>query len=63
MTGTAGRTFWEKLGFRVIETGIESAFVEDGSDGFVGILLKEAADRGIDAGTAKTKYTMRLDLV
>ena len=63
VTGQAGRTFWEKLGFRVIETGVESAFVEDGSDGFVGILLKEAADRGIDAGIAKTKYTMRLDLV
>ncbi len=62
VTGQAGRTFWEKLGFRVIETAIESAFVEDGSDGFVGILLKEAADRGMDPTTAKTKYTMRLDL-
>ena len=62
VTGQAGRTFWEKLGFRVIETSIESAFVEEGSDGFVGVLLKEAADRGMDAAAAKAKYTMRLDL-
>ncbi len=63
VTGQAGRTFWEKLGFHVIESGIESAFVEDGNKGFVEVLLKEAADRGIDAGTAKTRYTMRLDLI
>ena len=63
VTGQTGKTFWEKLGFGVIETAIESALVEEeGDDGFVGILLKEAADRGMDATTAKTKYTMRMDL-
>lgn len=63
VTGQAGRAFWGKLGFHVIESGIEPAFVEDGHQGFVETLLKEAAGRGIDADTAKTKYTMRLDLV
>lgn len=63
ITGQAGKTFWEKLGFDVIDSGIETAFVEDGHEGFVKIMLKEAADRQIDAETAKTKYTMRLNLV
>jgi hypothetical protein len=63
VTGQAGRTFWEKLGFRVIESGVESAFVEDGNEGFVKVLLKEATDRGMDAVAATTKYTMRLDLI
>ena len=62
VTGQAGRTFWEKLGFRVTESGVESAFVDDGNKGFVDILLKEAAERRIDSTAAKTKYTMRLDL-
>jgi hypothetical protein len=62
VTGQAGRAFWEKLGFRVAESTIEPAFAESAHEGLVGILLKEAADRGIDADTAKTKYTMRLDL-
>jgi hypothetical protein len=62
VTGQAGRTFWEKLGFGVVESTIEPAFAESAHEGFVGVLLKEAADRGIDADTAKTRYTMRLDL-
>jgi hypothetical protein len=62
VTGAAGRTFWEKLGFRVVETGVESAFVEDGNEGFVRAVLKEAAALGMDADEATAKYTMRLDL-
>ena len=62
VTGQTGRTFWEKLGFHVIESGIEPAFIEGGHEGFVETLLNEAADRGIDADTAKTRYTMRLNL-
>jgi len=62
VTGSAGKTFWEKLGFSVVETGVESAFVEDGAEGFVRALLNEVAERGMDAATAKAKYTMRLDL-
>jgi hypothetical protein len=62
-TGQAGRTFWEKLGFHVVESAIEPAFAQSTHDGFVGLLLKEAADRGMDAEAAKTRYTMRFDLV
>ncbi len=47
----------------MIDTGVESAFVENGNEGFVRVLLKEAADRGMDAAAAKAKYTMRLDLL
>ena len=48
--------------FHMVESTIESAFVESGNKGFVDVILKEAADRGIDAEAAKTKHTMRLDL-
>lgn len=63
ITGQAGTTFWEKLGFRVVESIIEPAFSESDDDDFIEMLLKEAADRGLDAETAKTRHTMRLDLV
>ncbi len=62
VTGQAGRTFWEKLGFHVAESIIEPAFAQSAHEGFVSVLLKEAADRGMDAKAAKTRYTMRLDL-
>jgi hypothetical protein len=62
VTGQAGKTFWEKLAFSVIETSVEPAFVEEGAEGFVNALLKEAADRGMDAAAAKAKYMMRLCL-
>jgi hypothetical protein len=62
VTGSAGKAFWTKLGFRVAAIGVESAFVEDGNQGFVRVVLKEAAERGMDAEAAKARYTMRLDL-
>lgn len=62
VTGQAGKAFWEKLGFRVVEAGVESAFLQDDGSGFVGTLLKEADERGLDPSTARAKYTMRLDL-
>jgi hypothetical protein len=62
ITGQAGKTFWEKLGFSAVLSEIEPAFVEDGNDGFVRGLLAEAADLGMDPDTARTRYTMRLDL-
>ncbi len=62
ITGQAGRTFWQKLGFQVTETAIEAAFDEEDGAGFVTVLLKDAADRGMDATAAKTRYTMRLNL-
>lgn len=63
VAGRAGGSFWQKLGFRIVHTGIESAFVEGGNQGLVRTMLKEAAEQSIDAGTAKGRYTMRFDLV
>jgi hypothetical protein len=63
VTGQAGRTFWEKLGFHVAGSIMEPAFAENAHEGFVGLLLKEAAERGLDAKAAKTRHTMRLDLI
>lgn len=62
VTGQAGRGFWEKLGFRVVWSGTEPAFAEDQHQEFVAMLLKEAAEQGMDAATAKAKYTMRLEV-
>ena len=62
VTGQAGRRFWEKLGFRVTDRCIEAALVDAGDAAFVQTLLKQAAEQGMDATTARTKYTMRLDL-
>lgn len=62
ITGQAGKTFWQKLGFHVVEAAIEPAFLEADSDGFVRALLNEATDRAVDTTAAKTKYTMRLNL-
>lgn len=62
ITGQAGQTFWEKLGFHVVEAAVEPAFLEADHDGFVRALLNEAADRGMDATAAKTRYTMQLNM-
>ncbi len=62
VTGQASTRFWEKLGFRVVESTIEPALAESDAGGFVEVLLKEAADRGMNAEAAKTRHTMRLDL-
>ena len=62
ITGQAGRAFWEKLGFREVGSTIEPAFTESSHSGFVDNLLKEAAEKGVNAEAAKNKYTMRLDL-
>lgn len=62
ITGQASTAFWEKLGFRVVESIIEPALADSDAADFVEVLLKEAADRGMDPETAKTRHTMRLDL-
>ncbi len=62
VTGQAGRTFWEKLEFRVVKSDVEPAFIGDTCKGFVEGLLKEAAELGIDADAARARHTMRLDL-
>jgi len=60
VTGTAGRTFWEKLGFRVVRTEVESAFTNE-SD-FTNTLRKQAVAKGLRPEAIKNRYIMRFDL-
>ena len=58
ISGSAGRKFWEKLGFKVV--------LQDREPGIRGELLekveKEAAAAGIPAARAANRYRMRLEL-
>ena len=58
-TGNAGRTFWEKLGFRIAKTEPNPAFQKEND--FVRKLREEARVAGL-AESFKNSYTMRLDL-
>ncbi len=60
VTGSAGLTFWEKLGFRVADRFPHPYLLE--SSEFVTQLEEEAAHAGIDANRAKDCIVMRLDL-
>lgn len=59
-TGTAGKGFWEKLGFRVMETGIEPELQKEGE--FTREVRRQAAALGFGPEAAETKYTMRIEL-
>ena len=60
ITGQAGRSFWEKIGFRLIRTDREPALEEE-SD-FVLRMREEARARSLDPAMIKNRYIMRLDL-
>jgi hypothetical protein len=60
ISGLAGRSFWEKMGFQVIKVGIEPAFAEFSEYGE--ILRKQAAALGLPEGAFCNKYTLRLEL-
>ena len=60
VTGTAGKRFWEKLGFHHANTGVELAFLEEGE--FIKALMEDAAVKGIHGHDVKNKYTMWLGL-
>ena len=59
-TGSAGKRFWEKLGFRVVATG--HGHFPDPNHPFVAQIRKEAVEAGIDPALATVNFTMRLDL-
>jgi hypothetical protein len=59
VTGQAGRRFWEALGFRVKETGIEEGFFQ--VEGFLEAMKFEAVAKGIDFTAITRKYCMRLE--
>jgi len=60
VTGDAGRTFWEKLGFRVANR-FPHPYLREYSE-FVAKLEQQAACAGIDAEKAKDCIVMYLDL-
>jgi hypothetical protein len=60
VTGQAGRSFWEKLGFRAVETGIEPGLQGEGE--FFTTLREQAIAKGLDPERAATRYTMRMNL-
>ncbi|HOF18156.1 MAG TPA: GNAT family N-acetyltransferase [Phycisphaerae bacterium] len=60
VTGSAGKMFWEKLGFRVVETRVEPALMREND--FVKALRRQAAARGLSAKCVANQYRMRLDL-
>lgn len=60
VTGVAGKTFWERLGFRVAEVGVEPGF--DQYPDILKVLIEQGRAVGLSADAAKTKYTMRLKL-
>ena len=60
ITGQAGKSFWEKLGFRVIEVSQEPAF--DELDDFVKTMKEQAQVSGLAIDLIKNKYIMRLEL-
>lgn len=59
-TGQAGRSFWEKLGFRAVETGTEPGLQGEGE--FFTTLRRQAVAQGLSPERAATKYTMRMNL-
>jgi len=64
VTGQAGKAFWEKLGFRVVQVDVEPAFTE-GSEfrDFVKTLRQQAEARGLAPTDVVNRYRMRLELV
>ena len=62
ITGSAGYTFWEKLGFYIAERH-PHPHLQEGQDEFVEKLEEQAEAAGISPEKAKDRIVMRLDLV
>lgn len=60
ISGQAGRSFWEGLGFRVVRTGREILLEEEND--FVRTMRDQAVALGVDPASIKDKYTMRREL-
>jgi hypothetical protein len=61
ITGSAGQTFWEKLGFSVVERKPHPALQEPGE--FVQTLEDQAKALGIAPERAREQLVMRLELI
>lgn len=60
VSGQAGRSFWEGLGFRLARTEREPLLLEENE--FVRTMREQAAASGIDPATIADKYVLRRDL-
>jgi hypothetical protein len=60
VTGQAGRRFWEKIGFTLVETNTESGFFQAGD--LLQAMQAEALIRGLDLDSITKKFTMRLEI-
>jgi hypothetical protein len=60
-TGSAGHTFWEKLGFSIADRHPHPAL--QGQDPFITTLEEQARSVGIDPARARDRIVMRLDLI
>ncbi len=60
ISGSAGRAFWEGVGFRAVRTGVQPELQGDGD--FPRMLRAEAEARGIDPARVAEKFTMRREL-
>ena len=60
ITGVAGKTFWDMLGFQVAEIGVEQGLA--GENDFTRALREQARAVGLAPEAISHKYTMRLGL-
>lgn len=60
ITGSAGRRFWEKLGFELALTEVEPEFEQH--PGLRRTMREQAAALGLDPESITNRYTMRLEL-
>jgi GNAT superfamily N-acetyltransferase len=60
ITGTTGKTFWEKLGFHIAWTGVEPELTKDND--FTKTLREQALACGLSLDSVKNKYMMRLEI-
>jgi hypothetical protein len=62
-TGCAGHTFWEKLGFRLVDRHIHPELADTGKyPQFVKMLEDQAKSAGLSPETVRDRLVMRLDL-
>jgi len=63
VTGSAGHTFWEKLGFRLVDRHIHPELENPSKfPQFVKALEEQAKSIGLSPETARDRLVMRLDL-
>ena len=62
-TGSAGHTFWEKSGFRLVDRHLHPELQDRGKlPEFIATLEQQAKSAGLPPDTARDRLVMRLDL-